>query len=178
MLTHDVGMHVLLIDLIILGQSCAQTGGIQNGTGTDDLLLGQTGALAEGVRQNINRVADNHVLGIGSVAGDLRDDALGDIHVDLGQIQTGLAGLACHTGGEDNDVGVYRVAVVACIDGAGSTEGNTLTDIQGLAQCFLRVQIDHNDLVGDAGYRQCVSDGRAYAAGSDDGNLAHWSAFP
>ena len=53
-LTHDVRVHVLLIDVIVLGQSCSQTGGVQNGTGTDDLLLGQTGALAEGIGKNVN----------------------------------------------------------------------------------------------------------------------------
>ena len=112
-LTHDVGVHVLLVDLVVFGQSCTQTGGVQNGTGTDDLLLRQTGALAEGIGKNVNRVADDYVLRVGGIAGDLRDNALGDVYVDLGQIQTGLTGFTCYTGGENDDVGIYRIAMVA-----------------------------------------------------------------
>ena len=58
-----------------------------------------------------------------------------------------------------------------------SPEGDALTDIQRFSQSLFGVQVDHYDLVGDACNSQRISDGRAYAAGADDGNLAHWFAF-
>ena len=51
-------MYVLLVNLVVLGETCTQTGGIEDGTGTEDAGLRNAGALAERVGEDINRVAD------------------------------------------------------------------------------------------------------------------------
>ena len=55
--TEYVCVYVLLVDVVVFGQTSAQSCGIQNSTGTDDAVFGKSGELVEGVGQNVNRVS-------------------------------------------------------------------------------------------------------------------------
>ena len=99
--------------------------------------------------------------------------ALGDIHVGLGQVQPGLAGLPGHAGGDDNDVGIRRIGIIAAAHNGGRAEGGRLVNVQCLAEGLLLVDVDQNDLGGNALHHQVVGDGCANAACTDHSNFTH-----
>ena len=182
-LAEDVGVHVLLVDVVVLRDAGAQARGVQDRARADDLLLRQAGDLGEDIRQDVDRVGHDDVDRVGRVLDDLRDDGLGDVDIDLRQLQAGLSGLARDAGGQDDDVGILRVLVSARVDRDGGTEGNALADVQRLAHGLRFIDVDHDDLRGDAVDRHGVGDGGTYAACSDDRNFLthvcflHFSSF-
>ena len=89
-----VSMDVLLSNLAVLGETVTKTCGVKNRTGTDDLLLRDTGNLCEDIGHDINRVAYDHIFCIRSNSSDLRCDLLKDVYVCLGQFDSGLTRLA------------------------------------------------------------------------------------
>ncbi len=104
MLAKHIGVYVLLVDVVVFAESGPESGGVQDRTGADDLLLRQTGPLAEGIGQDVYRVGNDDVGGVRGIPGDLRNDGLGDVHVGLCQIQSRLTGFACDAGGQDHNV--------------------------------------------------------------------------
>ena len=59
MLTHDIGLNVARVNLDVGAKHLLQTAGVEHGTGTDDVALGQAGHLDGGVGQNIDRIGDD-----------------------------------------------------------------------------------------------------------------------
>ena len=177
MLAQNVSVDVLLADGEVLGQAGAEPGGVQNGAGADDPVGGQAGDLAEHVGQDVHRVADQDVDGVGSMADDVGGDALEDVDVGLGQIDAALAGLPGDAGGDDDHVGAFRVAVTAGVDLGLGGEGGGLPDVHGLAQSLLGVDVDEDDLRGNAVDRQGVGDGGANASCADDGDFVCHNTF-
>ncbi len=55
MLAKDVGMNVLLVDVVIFRDAGTQAGGIQDRTGADNVALGQAGDLVEDIGQGYRR---------------------------------------------------------------------------------------------------------------------------
>ena len=74
----------------------------------------------------------------------LPTDAFENIYVYLGKVESGLTGLSCHTGCNDNYVRILCIGIAACINGAGRTEGSTLTDVECLTHSFFIIDINHN----------------------------------
>jgi len=173
MLTQHVGVYVLLVDGVVLGEAGAQTGGIENGTRSDDLVFGQIRAFMEHIRQNINGVADDDVNSIGSIACDLGDDVLHDVYVCLSQIQARLSCLSGQTRGDNNDIGACGVLIAACVDAGRVTEGRSLADVKSLALGLFTVDVDHNDLGGKSCDSEGICDRRANATRSNDGDFVH-----
>ena len=99
MLAENIGVHIGLVNIEIFGKSGSQPCGVQNRTRTDDVVVGKTGHLVECVGQNVHRVADDDINGIGRIFGDFGDDGLCDVHIGLSQLQSGLTGLPGNTGG-------------------------------------------------------------------------------
>ena len=94
MLTKYISMNIFLCNFIMLGQSITQSCGIQNGTGTDDVALRNTGNLRKYIGHYVDRIAYDHIFCIRSNSSDLRCDLLKDVYVCLGQLDSGLARLA------------------------------------------------------------------------------------
>ena len=117
MLTENVCVNVLTVDVVVFGNAGAKSCGIKDSTGADDLVFGKIGALAPCVGKNINRVAYDNISSVGSVLCNLRNDGFNDINVGLREVESGLAGLSCNAGGENYDIGVACVAVCSGIDG-------------------------------------------------------------
>lgn len=132
MLTEDTAVDVLHIYVEVLCKAGAKSCGVKNGSGTDYLLLGKSGMLAEGIGQDIDRIADDNINGIGSSRGNLRNDALCDVNIRLSKIKTGLTGTSCDTGGNDNDIRASCVGIITGIYIDRSDVGSTLTDIPSL----------------------------------------------
>ena len=66
MLTENISMYVLLAYVEVLGKSCAESCGVEDRTGTDYLILGQSGVLAELIGENVNGIAYNYIDGVRS----------------------------------------------------------------------------------------------------------------
>ena len=81
-----------------------QPGGIQQGAGADDAFFRDVGDLAEHIGQDIHGVGHDDVSGIGADGRDLGGNVFEDIHIGVDQVNAGLAGLAAHTGGDDDEV--------------------------------------------------------------------------
>jgi len=150
MFTKHSAVDILHTDREILGQTGTKTRRIEKTTGTDNLICRKARTFAKNIGQNVNRIADHDIDGIGSHAGNLGNDALGNVHVDLGQIQTGLAGASGHTGGNDHDIGALGILVITGIDVGRGNIRCTLTDIHCLAEGLLFIDVDQHDLRGIA----------------------------
>ena len=94
MLAVHIGMDIFLRHVEMLGKTIPQSGCIQHSTGTDDLILRQSGDPGKYIGQNVHRVADDDVDGVRRRLHDLGRDLLDDVHVGLGQFNSGLSGLA------------------------------------------------------------------------------------
>ena len=142
MLAEDIRMNVLLINVVVLCQARTQTSRIQDRTRTDNLLFPEAGGLAELIGQDIDGIAYDDVNRIRRVLYYLGDDAFGNVDVGLRQIQAGLAGLSCHAGGQDDNVGILCVRIASRVNRCRGAERRSLPDIQRLSQRLFRVDID------------------------------------
>ena len=57
----NIRMNILEVDRVIFSDSGTETGGIEDCTGTEDLIFRQAGDLIEGIGQDINRVSDDDI---------------------------------------------------------------------------------------------------------------------
>ena len=176
-LAHDIGVYVLLINLVVLGQSRTQTGGVENCARTDDAALGQSRMLAEDVGEYVDRIRDDYVVCIGSVFNDLRNDALHDVDVSLCEVETRLTRLARDTRRDDDDVRALSVAVGAGIDRTRTAKRCALADVERFAESLFVVDVNHDDFGNETCYGKRVGDGGTDASGSDDCNFVHVQIF-
>ena len=58
-LAHDIGLDIARVNLDVSAEHLLQAAGVEHGTGTDDVALGQAGHLDGGVGQDIDRVGDD-----------------------------------------------------------------------------------------------------------------------
>ena len=107
------------------------------------------------------------------MAGNLRNNLFRDIDIGLRKVKTGLTRFARNTGGDDNNVRVCGVAVASGIDGDRRAERRSLTNVERFTQSFLLVDVDHHNFRCNAVDCHGVSDRRADASCSDNGNLIH-----
>ena len=178
MLAVNAGMDILGADAEALSQFRLQTAGIQNGTGADDLALGQAGNLGKHIGQNINRIGNDDVVRIGSMGHNIGRHLLQDINVGLCQIQAGHAGLSGHTTGDDDDIRAICILISAGTHDGRRMERSALVNIHSLALCLLCVHVHQQDLGSNALDHQVIGNGSADTAGTDDGNFAHRNVSP
>ena len=174
----NMGMDILGADMEALCQLRLETAGIQNGTGADDLILGQAGDLMEHISQNIHRVTDDDILGIGSHRNDALGHILDDVYIGLCQVQAGHAGLSGNTAGDNHNVGAHCILIVTGADNRGRMEGSALVNIQCFAFRLLLVDIYQQDLRGNALNHQIVCNRCANAACTNNRNLTHTFKSP
>lgn len=158
-LAENISMNIELVDVEVLGETCTQTSCIQNSTGADDAGFRNAGALAEGICEDIDRIADDDVCSIRSVTGDIGNDALDDIYVCLCEVQSGLTRLTCNTGSDDNNIGALTVRIATCINRGRCAERCTLTNIKCFAKRLIVIDVYHNDLGSETHDSKCVSYG-------------------
>ena len=89
-----------------------QTAGIQNGTGADDLILGQSGDLVKHIGQHIHRIGNDHIDRFGRIGKNIFRHILQDVHIGLGKIQSGHTGLSCNAAGDDNNIRISSLVVI------------------------------------------------------------------
>ena len=108
---------------------------------------------------------------------DIGSDVLEDIHVGLGQLQAGLAGLAGEAGGNDHHIGACGVRIAAGPDNGGRAEGGALVDVHGLTERLLLIDVNEHDFCGHVGRHHVVGDGGADAARADDRDFVAHNYF-
>ena len=165
----DMGVDVFGTDSEILGQLGLKTHRIQHRAGTDDVFRGDAGELVECVGHDIHRIGDDDIDGIGGVFHNVGGDLPEDIHVGLGKLQPGLAGLAGQTGGDDHDGVAHGVLIMTGPDHGGGCEAGSLIDVHRLPEGLLLIDIDQQNFRGNAHGYQVVGNGGADAACADDG---------
>ena len=146
----DMGMDILGADMEALCQRGLQTAGVQNGAGADDLILGNAGDLVEHIGQNINRIGNDDINGIGSIFGDILSNTLQNADIGLCQIQTSHTGFSGNSAGDHNDVGVCGILIITGANDCGGAERGTLIYIKCFTDSLLLVDIHKNDFRGHA----------------------------
>ena len=146
MLTENISMNIFLCHLEVFGNTTFQSCGIQNRTGTDNLILRQTGNFSKYISHDIYRIAYDYVKSIRSCFYDLRRDTFQDIDICLGQLNSGLTWFTCNTGGDDYDIGIFCIFILTGNDGNGITEAGSLLNIHHFAFHFVFVDINQYNL--------------------------------
>ena len=172
MLAHNVRVDVARVDIQVLTEHVLEAGGVQNGTGADDVALGQAGHLDGGIGEDVNGIGDDQQDTRETALADLRDDALEDGDVLVHQVKTGLAGLLRGAGGDDDDRGIGNIGIVAGVDLHGATERHAMRDIEGLSLGAVAVHIDKDHLGKEARLHEGERGGRAHESAADDSHLA------
>ena len=84
MLTSDVAVDVLYGGAGLQGDQVTHTGGVQYGTGTEDLVLGQASDLLGAVGNYVNRVGNQHEDSVRSNLDQLGQNLLHDANGSAG----------------------------------------------------------------------------------------------
>ena len=144
MLTHDIGLDIARVDLDVGTKHLLQTAGVEHGTGTDDVALGQAGHLDGGVGQNIDRVGDDEQNAVEAGLLNLGDNGLKDADVLVDQVQASLTGLLGSASGDDDHGGVGDIGIIAGVDLHRLGKRHTVRDIQGLTLGAVLVHVDED----------------------------------
>ena len=171
MFAQNVRVHLLLVDRIQFGKTGAQTNGIENGTRTDHLPLGQPGNFFEYVSKYVYGVCHHQINGVRRILHDFRRDLFDDVHVGLRQIDAALSGLSAHAGSDDYDIRTGGVGIAAFVHVRGRKKRRRLFDIQRLGHRFFGIHVDKNDFRYRTARHERVSDRCAHRTHADDCNL-------
>ncbi len=145
MLAEYVAVNVCRAYLVGLGDAGAEAGRVKQSSGSENAVGRNAACLYELVSQNVNRVGDNYIKGVGASLCYQRNDALCDVHVGLGKVKARLAGLSSHAGSEDYDVGIFRVLVVAVANRNRAYKRRGLADVHGLAHRLFLDDVNDDD---------------------------------
>ena len=171
-LAGDVGMHVLDVDAGLLRDQEAQTGGVQIGAGTEHLIGRQAGQLERDMGDDIHRVGDEHIDGVGCHIHHARNDGLHDVDGCTGKIETGLPGLLTGACGDDDHVGVTAdLHVVGTLQGDGREEAGAVLHIEHLGLDAVLGDVLEDDLSSHTALGGGEGQRGADGSGTDDGEL-------
>ena len=172
-LADDEGVDAAVVHAQVLAQQILQAGGVQNGAGTDDPVLGIARQLDGGGGQNINRVGHDQQDALKAGSGDLRNDAAHDAHVLVDQVQAGLAGLLGGAGGDNDDgrIGDRLIAGGVNLHGAGI--GQAVADVHCLALGTVLVRVDEHHFREQSALHQGKGRGGADEAAAHNSHFSH-----
>ena len=172
MLADNVCVNALDGDASLVSDQPTQTGGVQNGTGRQHAVCGQTGNLLGNDGENVTGVGDEHDDCVGCYGQDVRQQLLEDCDVCACQFEAGLTGLLASTSGDDDHVAVaQQFDVVATGYGCFVCEHCAVCDVQCFSVCALAVDVVQDDFVCGAADHSCVCGCATDAACTDDAEL-------
>ena len=146
MLTKYISVDVLLCNIKMLCQSTAKSCCIQDRTGTNNLILRQSGNFCEYISHDINRIAYDYIESIWCLFNNFRCNIFENIYICLCQLNTCLTWFSCNTGGDDNDIGIFRILIFTCFDIDRVAEAGSLDNIHNFSCYFFFIDINQNDL--------------------------------
>ena len=141
-------------------------------------MFGNTGDLGKGIGENIHRICHQNIDGIRCVLYDLGGDALENVYIGLSQLQTGLAGLTGHTGGDDDDIRTLSILIAAGTNDGRRAERSALVNIQCFAKSLFLIDINENDLAGNSLHHDIVGDGSTDTACANNSDLCRHDILP
>ena len=166
------GADIAHRDAEFLGQEMPETTRVEHARHADDLLVRQAGKLAQRPDHCVQRIGDTDHERIGRVGGNALTDGFHDFQVDAKQVVAAHAGLARHTGGDDDHIGARYVGVIggAFHIGIEPCGGAGLGDIQGLALGDAIRNVEQDDI---AQFLECYQMGKRAAdlSCADKGDL-------
>ena len=122
-------------------QTCPQTRRVQNRTRTEYVLRIQTGNLNGFISQNINRIAYNDVASIRCILCNFRHNRCHNLCIGLAQVNSGLTRLSCDTNGDDNQIGIDCICIIAIPHVNCRTKCSTLHNIHCFTLCLRLIDI-------------------------------------
>ena len=150
MLAQDVGVDVVGVDGAMPAKKVAKAGTIKDGARTDDPLGRQRRGPQSNVSEDVDGIGDHEEDGVAGVLDDVGDDAAADFDVLTNQIKARLGGLLLGTGGDDDDIGISTVGIIANTDVDRWGEKQAMTKIHDLGLDVFGVEVDHDDLASYA----------------------------
>ena len=168
MLAENISVNVALADVVIFGESCAETCGIEYRSRTDYAVFGQVRKFVECISKDIHGVAYDYVCCVRSVFCYLGDNALCYVDVCLRKLKARLSRLSCNARCENDNVRACRVEIAAGINRAGTAERGALSDVESLSESLLAVYVYHYYFRRHSEYCKGVCDCGAYASCADD----------
>lgn len=170
-LAHDIAVDHRRVQPHIVRDDADHAGGIQRTAGAEDHAVRQPHALRAQGHHHVHRIGHHHDDAVGIVLFDLGHHALHDLAVVRDHIQARLAGAAVPSCGDDDEITVRAVGILAHPHRALAHIGDAMLDVGGLAPRLVGVQINEYDLLRQITQRQGVGDGRAHIARAHDGHL-------
>ena len=146
MLSEYISVDVFLRYAVVLRKSAAETGRIQGGSGTKNLIFRQSGKLCKCISHDITWITYDNIKRFGSHLYNLRSNTLHNVDVGLGQLDASLSRFSGNTGSDDHNVRIGSIRIISCHDGDRLTETGSLLNIHNLAFSLLFVDIDQNNL--------------------------------
>ena len=127
----------------------------------------------EYISQNIHRVGNDYINGMGCVLHHVLSHILQNIHIGLSQVQAAHAGLSGNAAGDHNNIRISGIFIIAGTDDCRRMERCALINIQRLTEGFFSIDIHQNNLGGNALHHQVVGNCRAHTACADHTDLTH-----
>ncbi len=141
MLAENIGMDIFGVYAQMRAEDLVQACRIKQRAGAKHTVFRQACHFVNRIGNDIDRVADNNINCIRSIFDCLRHYALDDVHIALGKVNTGLAGLACAAQCYNHDIGALYVGIVSGVNIHGRTQGCALDNIHRFAFCLVLVDI-------------------------------------
>ena len=146
MLTEYISVNVLLGNIKMLCQSATKSCCIQDCTGTNDLILRQSGNLCEYISHDINRIAYDYIECIWCLFYNFRCNVLQNIYICLCKLNSCLSRFTGNSRSNDNDVGIFGILIFSSFDCDRVTETGSLDNVHNLSCNFLFIDINQNNL--------------------------------
>lgn len=172
MLAHADGLDLLGVHAHNLREGTAQAGAVEQRAGAKDLRARQAEVAV--------KVLGHHVAGIGNADQDAVEAALAKRghhafqHLEraVEHLQARLAGATRTAGGQDHEVGVGTIGVLAhANDEVVAQAGSQILEVQGLRRGGLFIDVDEDDLVHQVLEHQAQGAVGTHAPRADDDSL-------
>ena len=172
MLADDEGMDVPAVHLQFLPQELLEPGGVQNGAGANDPLLGEAGEFPGGIGEHVHRVGHNEQDAAEMAGGELVHNLFQDGDVLGDELQPGLAGLLVHPCGDDRQGAAGGVVIGSGGDFHGGPIGHSVAEVHGLPLGLGRIGVQQDQMGEQALLQKPEGNGSAHRATADDGRFA------
>ena len=173
MLAHAEGLDLLGVNVDDAREDAAQTHGVERGAGAKDVLARQAEVAVQVLGHDVGGVGDAEHDAVEAGVAHGAHDALEHLHGAAEHVEASLARPAAAARGEDDEVGVRAVGVVANVDVERVAHaGGEVLEVHDLGLSGLAVDVEKHDLVYQVAEHQAQRDVAANATSADDDHLA------
>ena len=139
--------------------------------GADDTAFGQTSFLLNDIGEHIDGIGDDDDDRIIRVLHNALGNLARDGDIALCEIETSLPRLSSQAGGDDDDLCIGTIRIIALAHRDLFMEGKAVVNIQRAAFCAIDGDIDHDDFRSGAAHGKGIDHRFADSSSSNDNNL-------